>query len=53
MRLIARGYSYKEIATPAVRVRQDCRDTRVRRAPQAQLSSRHQLTAWANERRLV
>ena len=53
MRLIARGYSYKEIATRLF-VSIKTVETHVSAVlRKLQLSSRHQLTAWANERRLV
>ena len=53
MRLIARGYSYKEIATRLF-VSAKTVETHVSAVlRKLQLSSRHQLTAWANERRLV
>jgi DNA-binding NarL/FixJ family response regulator len=53
MRLIARGYSYKEIATRLF-VSVKTVETHVSAVlRKLQLSSRHQLTAWANERRLV
>jgi DNA-binding NarL/FixJ family response regulator len=53
MRLIARGYSYKEIAARlfvSVKTVESHVSAVLRKL---QLSSRHQLTAWANERRLV
>ena len=53
MRLIARGYSYKEVATRLF-VSVKTVETHVSAVlRKLQLSSRHQLTAWANERRLV
>jgi DNA-binding NarL/FixJ family response regulator len=53
MRLIARGYSYKEIAARLF-VSVKTVETHVSAVlRKLQLSSRHQLTAWANERRLV
>lgn len=53
LRLIARGYAYKEIAsrlTLSVKTVETHVSAVLRKL---QLSSRHQLTAWANERRLV
>ena len=53
LRLIARGYSYKEIASHlclSVKTIETHVSAVLRKL---QLSSRHQLTAWANERRLV
>lgn len=53
LRLIARGYSYKEIASRlclSVKTIETHVSAVLRKL---QLSSRHQLTAWANERRLV
>ena len=53
MRLIARGYSYKEIASRlflSVKTVETHVSAVLRKL---QLSNRHQLTAWANERRLV
>ena len=53
MRLIARGYSYKEIARRlflSVKTVETHVSAVLRKL---QLSNRHQLTAWANERRLV
>jgi DNA-binding NarL/FixJ family response regulator len=53
MRLIARGYAYKEIAA-RLYVSVKTVETHVSAVlRKLQLSSRHQLTAWANERRLV
>ena len=53
LRLIARGYSYKEIASRLV-LSVKTVETHVSAVlRKLQLSSRHQLTAWANERRLV
>jgi DNA-binding NarL/FixJ family response regulator len=53
MRLIARGYAYKEIAARLF-VSVKTVETHVSAVlRKLQLSSRHQLTAWANERRLV
>ena len=53
MRLIARGYSYREIATRLF-VSVKTVETHVSAVlRKLQLSSRHQITAWANERRLV
>jgi DNA-binding NarL/FixJ family response regulator len=53
LRLIARGYAYKEVA---VRLHLSVKtiETHVSAVlRKLQLSSRHQLTAWANERRLI
>lgn len=53
LRLIARGYAYKEIASRlhlSVKTVESHVSAVLRKL---QLSSRHQLTAWANERRLV
>ena len=53
MRLIARGYAYKEIASRlflSVKTVETHVSAVLRKL---QLSNRHQLTAWANERRLV
>jgi DNA-binding NarL/FixJ family response regulator len=53
MRLIARGYSYKEVAGRlflSVKTVETHVSAVLRKL---QLSNRHQLTAWANERRLV
>ena len=53
MRLIARGYSYKEIASRlylSVKTIETHVSAVLRKL---QLSNRHQLTAWANERRLI
>ena len=53
LRLIARGYAYKEIASRlclSVKTIESHVSAVLRKL---QLSSRHQLTAWANERRLV
>lgn len=53
LRLIARGYAYKEIAARlhvSVKTVESHVSAVLRKL---QLSSRHQLTAWANERRLV
>ena len=53
MRLIARGYSYKEIAGRlflSVKTVETHVSAVLRKL---QLSNRHQLTAWANERRLI
>lgn len=53
LRLIARGYAYKEIATRlclSVKTIESHVSAVLRKL---QLSNRHQLTAWANERRLV
>jgi DNA-binding NarL/FixJ family response regulator len=53
MRLIARGYAYKEVASRlclSVKTVETHVSAVLRKL---QLSSRHQLTAWANERRLI
>ena len=53
LRLIARGYAYKEIA---IRLHLSVKtiETHVSAVlRKLQLSNRHQLTAWANERRLI
>ena len=53
LRLIARGYAYKEIATRlhlSVKTIESHVSAVLRKL---QLSNRHQLTAWANDRRLV
>ncbi len=53
LRLIARGYAYKEVAsrlTVSVKTVETHVSAVLRKL---QLSNRHQLTAWANERRLV
>ena len=53
MRLIARGYAYKEIASRlhlSVKTIESHVSAVLRKL---QLSNRHQLTAWANERRLI
>lgn len=53
MRLIARGYSYKEVAT-ALFISVKTVETHVSAVlRKLQLSSRHELTAWASERRLL
>jgi DNA-binding NarL/FixJ family response regulator len=53
LRLIARGYSYKEIAA-RLHLSVKTIETHVSAVlRKLQLSSRHQLTAWANERRLI
>jgi DNA-binding NarL/FixJ family response regulator len=53
MRLIARGYTYKEIAS-RLNLSVKTVETHVSAVlRKLQLSNRHQLTAWANERRLV
>jgi DNA-binding NarL/FixJ family response regulator len=53
MRLIARGYAYKEIAARLVVSVKTVESHVSAVLHKLQLSSRHQLTAWANERRLV
>ena len=53
LRLIARGYAYKEIAVRlslSVKTIESHVSGVLRKL---QLSNRHQLTAWANERRLI
>jgi RNA polymerase sigma factor (sigma-70 family) len=53
LRLIARGYTYREIATRlhlSVKTIESHVSSVLRKL---QLSNRHQLTAWANERRIV
>ncbi len=53
LRLIARGYAYKEIASRlhlSVKTIESHVSAVLRKL---QLSNRHQLTAWANERRLI
>ena len=53
MRLIARGYSYKEVAKDlfiSVKTVETHMSSVLRKL---QLSSRHELTRWANERRLI
>ena len=53
MRLIARGYTYKEIArrlTLSVKTVESHVSAVLRKL---QLSSRHELTRWATERRIV
>jgi DNA-binding NarL/FixJ family response regulator len=53
LRLIARGYAYKEVAQ-RLHLSVKTIETHVSAVlRKLQLSSRHQLTAWANERRLV
>jgi DNA-binding NarL/FixJ family response regulator len=53
LRLIARGYAYKEIAT-RLHLSVKTIETHVSGVlRKLQLSNRHQLTAWANERRLI
>jgi RNA polymerase sigma factor (sigma-70 family) len=53
MRLIARGYTYKEIArrlSLSIKTVETHVSAVLRKL---QLSSRHELTRWANERRIV
>jgi len=53
MRLIARGYSYKEVASElfiSIKTVETHMSSVLRKL---QLSSRHELTRWANERRLL
>ncbi|MGB8860733.1 MAG: response regulator transcription factor [Ilumatobacteraceae bacterium] len=53
LRLIARGYAYKEVAT-RLHLSVKTIETHVSAVlRKLQLSNRHQLTAWANERRLI
>jgi DNA-binding NarL/FixJ family response regulator len=53
LRLIARGYTYKEIAS-RLHLSVKTIETHVSAVlRKLQLSNRHQLTAWANERRLI
>jgi DNA-binding NarL/FixJ family response regulator len=53
MRLIARGYAYKEVAT-ALFISVKTVETHVSSVlRKLQLSSRHELTRWASERRLL
>ena len=53
LRLIARGYTYKEVAA-RLHLSVKTIETHVSAVlRKLQLSSRHQLTAWANERRLI
>ena len=53
LRLIARGYTYKEIAG-RLHLSVKTIETHVSAVlRKLQLSNRHQLTAWANERRLI
>jgi DNA-binding NarL/FixJ family response regulator len=53
LRLIARGYAYKEIAS-RLHLSVKTIETHVSAVlRKLQLSNRHQLTAWVNERRLI
>jgi DNA-binding NarL/FixJ family response regulator len=53
LRLIARGYAYKEVAN-RLHLSVKTIETHVSAVlRKLQLSNRHQLTAWANERRLI
>ena len=53
MRLIARGYAYKEVAAELF-ISIKTVETHVSAVlRKLQLSSRHELTAWASERRLL
>jgi DNA-binding NarL/FixJ family response regulator len=53
LRMIARGYSYKEVARE-LRIATKTVESHVSAVlRKLQLSNRHQLTNWANERRLV
>jgi len=53
LRMIARGYSYKEIARELVIATKTVESHVSAVLRKLQLSNRHQLTSWANERRLV
>ena len=53
LRLLARGYAYKEIArrlTISVKTVESHASSVLRKL---QLSNRHELTRWANDRRIV
>jgi len=53
MRLIARGYSYKEVAAElfiSIKTVETLMGAVLRKL---QLSSRHELTRWASDRRLL
>jgi len=53
LRFIARGYTYKEIAS-RLHLSTKTIETHVSSVlRKLQLSNRHQLTAWANERRII
>jgi DNA-binding NarL/FixJ family response regulator len=53
LRLIARGYTYKEVAT-RIHVSVKTVETHVSSVlRKLQLSNRHELTAWATDRRLL
>jgi DNA-binding NarL/FixJ family response regulator len=53
LRLIARGYTYKEVATE-LRIASKTVESHVSAVlRKLQLSNRHQLTSWANERKLI
>jgi DNA-binding NarL/FixJ family response regulator len=53
LRLIARGYTYKEIAGRLILSARTVESHVSAVLRKLQLSNRHQLTAWANERRLI
>jgi DNA-binding NarL/FixJ family response regulator len=53
LRMIARGYTYKEIARELVISTKTVESHVSAVLRKLQLSNRHQLTSWANERRLV
>ena len=53
LRMIARGYTYKEIARELQISTKTVESHVVAVLRKLQLSNRHQLTSWANERRLV
>ena len=53
MRLLARGYAYKEIARELSISNKTVESHASAVLRKLQLSSRHELTAWANERRLL
>jgi len=53
LRMIARGYTYKEIARELVIATKTVESHVSAVLRKLQLSNRHQLTSWANERRLV
>jgi DNA-binding NarL/FixJ family response regulator len=53
LRMIARGYTYKEIARELLIATKTVESHVSAVLRKLQLSNRHQLTSWANERRLV
>ncbi len=53
LRLIARGYTYKEVAERLHLSTKTIESHVSSVLRKLQLSNRHQLTAWANERRIV